>query len=64
MMTSSNDDKSDICQFFIKTYPVSSIQYMYKTLPAQVKLRVVEAFVQFGAKYPQSPKLRAKIHRK
>ena len=30
MMTSSNDGKSDICQFFIKTYSILSIQYMYK----------------------------------
>ena len=31
MMASSNDDKSDICQFFFtKTYSVLSIQYMYK----------------------------------
>ena len=30
MMTSLTYDKSDICQFFIKTYSVLSIQYMYK----------------------------------
>ena len=30
MMTSSNDCKSDICQFFIKTYSIFLIQYMYK----------------------------------
>ena len=31
IMTSSNDDKSDICQLiFIKTYSIFSIQYMYR----------------------------------
>ena len=30
MMTSSNDGKSDICQVFIKTYSILSVQYMYK----------------------------------
>ena len=26
----SDDDKSDICQFFIKIYFILSIQYVYK----------------------------------
>ena len=30
MMTLSNDDKSEICQFFIKTYSILSILYMHK----------------------------------
>ena len=30
MMASSNDGKSDIYQFFIQTYPILLIQYMYK----------------------------------
>ena len=30
MIMSSNDDKSDIYQFFVKTYSILSIQYMYK----------------------------------
>ena len=30
MMTSSNYDKSDFVNFFIKTYSILSIQYMYK----------------------------------
>ena len=30
MMTSSNDDKSNICQFFIRTFSILSIQYTYK----------------------------------
>ena len=30
ILTSSNDDRSGICQFFIKTYSILSMQYMYK----------------------------------
>ena len=30
MVMSSNDDNSDIFQFFIKTHSILSIQYMYK----------------------------------
>ena len=30
MMTSLNDNKSDICHFFIKTYFILQIQYMHK----------------------------------
>ena len=60
MMISSNDGKSDICQFFIKTYSILPIQYMYKVSCKMAKhfLRCSTCFHRVPSSTPPSPALR------
>ena len=50
MMTSSNDDKSDTSQFFIKTYTILSIQYMYK-----ISCKMDKDFLKYSMFFPGGP---------
>ena len=50
MVTSSNDDKSDICQFFIKTYSILSKQYMYK-----ISCKMDKNFLRYSMFFQRAP---------
>ena len=50
MMTSFNDDKSDICQFFIKTYSILSIQY-------KISCKMDKNFLIYMCFHPPPPSL-------
>ena len=50
MKMSSNDNKSCICQFFIKVYCILSIQYMYK-----ISCKMDEHFLRYSMLFHRGP---------
>ena len=50
MMTSSNDDKCDICHFFYQELSILSTQYMYK-----ISCKMDKRFLRYSMFYQRGP---------